>query len=252
MTTSLVLGSGGVRGIAHIGVLQALEDHGIEPDFITGSSSGAIIGSLYAAGHDADTIQSLIKDFKAYKFIDFSNLGGGILKGQKAEIFLRDQLGDKTFDDLNTPLVVNALNLNDETVEYLETGDVVEAVHASMAIPGVFQPVKRDGAYLLDAGHVNPLPVDPLPESDQIIISDVTAGKDNIDEDTRFHQVIKEFFNFIQRRQQTTQLNELRDKQGNATITPITPDTKEWNILSLHDLQEIVERGQSAGHDALQ
>jgi len=251
MTTSLVLGSGGVRGIAHIGVLQALEQHSISPDFIAGSSSGAIIGSLYASGKDPETIHELLHDFKAYKFIDFSNLGGGLLKGQKSEIFLRDQLGDTCFDELDRELVVNALDLNNETVRYLDDGDVVKAVRASMAIPGVFQPVTYDDTVLLDAGYINPLPLEPLPASDHIIISNVTNGQTDVTKDTRFHQVVKEFFTFIQRRQQTTQLDEFKATTESPTITHIQPETSEWSMLSFHDLEEIVERGRTAANTAL-
>jgi NTE family protein len=248
MTTGLVLGSGGVRGLAHVGVLEALTERNIEPDIITASSAGAIIGALYAAEYTIDDIKELIDDFKVYEFIDFTNIGSGILKGQKARLFLEEQLGDQTFEDLSVDLVVNALDLNNDTTRYIDSGDVVNALHASMAIPGVFKPVPYDENYLLDAGYVNPLPVEPLPDCDQIILVDVSRKGQPLDDDTRFHEVVKEFFYYVQRRLQRDQIDDLRERQPEADILTIKPDTESWTMLSFSDLDEVVKRGYQAAN----
>lgn len=250
MTTALVLGSGGVRGLAHVGVLEALEEAGITPDIIAGSSSGAVIGGLYASGKSASEIKTLVEDFQVYKFIDFTNIGGGILKGQKAKIFLKEQLGDVAFDELDTEFFVNALDLNNQDVKILDEGNVVSAVHASMAIPGVFKPVKRDDELLLDAGYVNPLPVQGLPPCDRIILVDVSNSPSDISEDTRFHAIVREFFSYVQHRFQENQVEALSDNQPDTTVTTIIPDTYDWTILSFSELEEIVDRGYEAARDA--
>ncbi len=251
MTTGLVLGSGGVRGLAHVGVLEALDERNIEPDIITGSSAGAIIGALYAADYTVDDIKDLVDDFKVYEFIDFTNIGSGILKGQKAKVFLKEQLGDRTFNDLTIDLVVNALDLNNDTTRYIDSGDVVNALHASMAIPGVFKPVPHEEDYLLDAGYVNPLPVEPLPACDRIILVDVSRKGQDIDPDTRFHEVVKQFFYYVQRRLQRDQIRDLEDKQPDADIITIKPETESWSMLSFNDLDEVVERGYQAADQTL-
>lgn len=251
MTTSLVLGSGGVRGLAHVGVLHVLEEHGIEPDVITGSSAGAIIGGLYAAGHTPSEITQLIDDFNVYDFIDFTNIGGGIIKGQKAKVFLREQLGNKTFSDLEKPFMANALDINNEEILYIDSGDVVDAIHASMAIPGVFKPVPYDERFLLDAGYVNPLPVQPLPESDTIILVEVGREPDTIDEETRFHDVLKQFFLYVQGNLQRDHLADLEEDQPEANIVRIAPETEQWSILSFRDLEEVISRGRTAAEQQL-
>lgn len=251
MTTAVVFGSGGARGVAHAGVIRALEEHGVDPDLVAGSSAGAVIGSLYADGHTADDIHDLVEDFRVYKFIDFTNFGSGILKGQKTKVFLQDQLGDATFDDLERDLVVNALDLNADTIKYIDTGDVVSAVHASMAIPGVFTPVERGDSYLLDAGYINPLPVQPLPACDRIILVDITPEYDGINEDSRFHDVIKQYFYYVQRHHQDQHLAGLDTEQPDADITVISPDTGEWNMLNFRSLDEVFDRGYDAAQATL-
>lgn len=246
MTTGVILGSGGVRGLAHIGVLRALEEDGVDIDIIHGSSAGAIIGGLYAAGHSVDEIMELVDEFNAYKFIDFTNIGGGILKGRKARVFLEKHIGDASFNDLDVAFGVNALDLNAGEVRFLDEGDVVDAVHASMAIPGVFRPVKRDGAYLLDAGYVDPIPATNLPSCDEVYVVDVTPEYDEIDDETRFHDVVQSFFGFVQQSFRDDHLQTLREDQDDAAIHHIEPDTSAWSILSFSELKDVIERGYEA------
>ena len=165
----LAMSSGGAKGFAHVGVIQVLEDHGIEVDMIAGSSMGAYIGSLWAAGHDARFIRDKAMELQGrwgwWKLIDpvfFPRRG--FITGHKIRKLLMQSIGDAQFCDLVRPLKVVTTNL--ETLEraVFDAGEVAAAVQASAAIPGVCEPVEIDGEYYVDGGVVDPLPVKLLRE----------------------------------------------------------------------------------------
>jgi len=155
----LALGSGSARGWSHIGVLRALRDAGIQPDVICGSSIGALVGAAYAGGElerFADWVQGLgIRD--VFGFMDF-NLAGGMLKGEKLISFWRRNFAD--FDIENSPIPFGAVatDLHSGAEVWMRQGSIADAVRASIALPGLFTPVLREGRLLVDGGLVNPVP----------------------------------------------------------------------------------------------
>lgn len=150
---ALVLGGGGSRGIAHIGVLQVIVREKIPIDLIIGTSMGAIVGALYAAGNPPDLIAERIGEFQGTSV--FSNLFSG--KSRQARIVdtLRRFLGGTKFSQLSTPLIVTAVDLISGKEVLLDSGDVVAALSASSAVPGAFPPVERDGMQLADGGVID-------------------------------------------------------------------------------------------------
>ena len=155
----LALGSGSARGWAHIGVLKALNDAGIQPDVVCGSSIGALVGAAYAGGElerFSDWVQSLgMRD--VFGFMDF-NLTGGVLKGEKLINFWRRNFAD--FDIEASPMAYGAVatDLHSGAEVWLRHGSIAKAVRASIALPGLFTPVVREGRLLVDGGLVNPVP----------------------------------------------------------------------------------------------
>ena len=156
----LALGSGSARGWAHIGVLQVLDEEGVRPDIVCGSSIGALVGAAYAAGElarFADWVQGLgMRD--VFGFMDF-NLTGGMLKGEKLIAFWRRNFAD--FDIESSPMLFGAVatDLHSGAEVWLRHGSIADAVRASIALPGLFTPVVReDGRLLVDGGLVNPVP----------------------------------------------------------------------------------------------
>lgn len=156
----LALGSGSARGWAHIGVLQALAEEGVRPDIICGSSIGALVGAAYAGGElerFSEWVQGLgMRD--VFGFMDF-NLSGGMLKGEKLIAFWRRNFAD--FDIENSPLPFGAVatDLHSGAEVWLRHGSIADAVRASIALPGLFTPVRHDdGRLLVDGGLVNPVP----------------------------------------------------------------------------------------------
>ena len=162
-TVSLVLGSGGARGYAHIGVIEELLTHGYEIKSISGSSMGALIGALYACGK--------LEVFKEWvlaldlidvaKLIDFSFTGTGIIQGDKVFQVFEEIIGDVMIEDLPIPFTAVATDLIKQKEVWIQKGRLIDAVRASIAIPTVFTPKKIGERHLIDGGVLNPLPIAP-------------------------------------------------------------------------------------------
>ena len=152
---ALVLGGGGSKGLAHLGVLHELEQVGIYPDLIVGCSSGALIGALYADNPNIQRLENLLLNLKRSDLMDFSFLASrfGIVKGNSLEKFLQTHLESKHFKNLKIPLVVVSADLISGELLELGAGPIIPALLASTAVPGVFKPVPYLGRFLVDGGH---------------------------------------------------------------------------------------------------
>lgn len=160
----LVLSAGGARGLAHVGVIQVLEENGIPVTAIAGTSMGAYVGAVYAAGLDGAGLERLareIPDRKALRaMLDFAiPPTAGLIRGNRIRRHLERTLGDLTFEQLRRPLMVVATDLDALQSHVFDSGPVAPAVHASAAIPGICTPVQLGGRRYTDGGAVDPLPV---------------------------------------------------------------------------------------------
>ena len=134
-----MLSGGGARGFAHIGVMQALQARDVRVDAIAGTSMGAILGAMAAAGHDADAIYDIADGLGWRDVLDLS-FGAGLLKGDKLKRFLQERI-PATFDALDVPLAITTTDMETGEEVILREGDLVEAVRASSSFPGAFEPV---------------------------------------------------------------------------------------------------------------
>lgn len=160
---SLVLGSGGARGYAHIGVIQELEAHGFSIRSIAGSSMGALVGGVYAAGKlevYADWVRPLQR-FDVLRLLDWTISGGGFIKGDRIIGVLRDLIGDTNIEELPIPYTAVAVDLDVQREVWFSHGSLFDAIRASIAIPTIFRPYHYQGRLLVDGGLLNPLPVSP-------------------------------------------------------------------------------------------
>ncbi|MFA5358563.1 MAG: patatin-like phospholipase family protein [Patescibacteria group bacterium] len=156
----LALGSGGVRGLAHIGVIKALLRHNIPIDYLSGASIGAWVAAHFALYRDIEKTAEFTVGRKKEKLLSFlePTLGGGLVKGEKIEAMLDGWLDKKTFADVQIPLRINATDLiSGEQVVFSE-GNLAFAARASMAVPGIFRPVIFGNRVLVDGGVSNPVP----------------------------------------------------------------------------------------------
>jgi NTE family protein len=157
----LALGSGSARGLAHLGVIRAIEDAGIEVDFIAGSSMGALIGAIYASGK-LDELEASFRDFdwkKSASFFDVVLPKSGLLDGAKVSELVRAHIHDETIEMLLKPFAAVATDIVSGEEVVIRSGDVIEAVRASISVPGIFTPVRSNGHILVDGGLTNPVPV---------------------------------------------------------------------------------------------
>lgn len=158
----LALGSGGARGLAHIGVIKTLEKNDIPIDYIAGSSIGALFGSFYAAYADSKKLEDIILGFnrrKGFELFDFT-VKGGLFKGVKAERFIGEVLDGAKFDNLKIPFAAVATDINTAESLILHKGNLVKAVRASASVPTFYQPLFYKDRLLADGGLSNPVPVD--------------------------------------------------------------------------------------------
>lgn len=176
----LALGGGSARGWAHIGVIQALTEVGIEIDCIAGTSIGSVVGSVFASGNIKDLEEVAVKlDWKqiAYLF-DVVLPKSGLIDGKKVAGFIQNHLRKTNIEELPIPFcaVSTDLNTGDEVV--IREGDIIEAVRASISIPGIFTPVRINGRTLVDGGLVNPVPVSVVRKmgADFVIAVDLSHG----------------------------------------------------------------------------
>lgn len=178
-SVSLVLGSGGARGLAHIGVIRALEKAGLEIRHIAGSSMGALIGGIYAAGR-LDAYEEWVCELEQsdiLALVDWSFSGGGLIRGRKIINKLTDLIGRYDIEELETEFTAVAVDLDLGREVWLDRGPLFDAIRASIAIPGVLAPHEYRGRTLIDGGILNPVPIAPTLRAinDLVVVADVNA-----------------------------------------------------------------------------
>ncbi|MGA7181628.1 MAG: patatin-like phospholipase RssA [Thiobacillaceae bacterium] len=177
----LALGSGSARGWAHVGVIRALEEAGIRPDLVCGTSVGSLVGAAYAAG-ELDRFEQWLLGMRMKDVVGFMDvsLSGGLLKGERVMEFFRRHFVDRPIEQLAMPFAAVATALQTGAEVWLRDGSTVEAVRASIALPGLFTPVLRDGMTLVDGGLVNPVPVSLARAMGADIVIAVDLGSDKL------------------------------------------------------------------------
>ena len=185
---SLVLGSGGARGYAHIGIIEVLEDYGYEIKSIAGSSMGALIGGLYACGKlDVYKEWVLTLDvLDVLKLLDFTIGKIGFIKGDRVFSIMEEMIGENNIEDLPIAFTAVAIDLITQKEVWLQRGDLSVAVRASIAIPTIFTPVEIKNKILIDGGILNPVPIGPTLSD----MTDLTVAVNLNSPKTIKHQII--------------------------------------------------------------
>ena len=155
----LALGGGAARGFAHIGVIQVLEENGIKPDLVVGTSAGSLVATLYAAGRNGSALVKLADSMDESAFTDWAFPGRGLIRGEALARYVREQTGNRAIEKLPLPLGIVATDLDSGAPILFQRGDPGVAVRASSAVPAVFQPVRIGTREYVDGGLVSPVPV---------------------------------------------------------------------------------------------
>ncbi len=182
------LSGGGALGFAHIGMLQAMEEVGVTPDYVAGASMGALVGAVYSAGKSPEEIKKIVLDEKLYRKSRLFSLSGAKVKGvslsshKKVRKILEKYIGTDNFAELQRHYMVSVSNLTQSTTEVKDSGGhLIDWVLASMSIPAVFEPVVMDGNIYIDGGSLNHFPTKEIREKVDILIGvDVMPGKDTV------------------------------------------------------------------------
>ncbi len=270
MEISLALGGGGAKGVAHLGVLRCLEREGFVIKAIAGTSAGGIVGAMYAAGFSADQI------IERFMQIDYAHLyarqpgdGPSLLGVAGVNQILGEMLGERTFQDLEIPLAMTAVDLSTGGEVVIKHGRVVDAVLATIAIPGIFPPQTWENYYLVDGGLLDPVPVLParslaptLPVVAVVLASpqplpvhtmDAPAFLKNVPllnqiARLRVAQAFNIFMHAIEIGGIYITETRLQLDQPDVVIRPAVVDV---GLLDRVDVPNIVERGENAAQEAL-
>lgn len=173
----LALGGGAARGFAHIGVLQVLEEQGIKPDLIVGTSAGSVVAALYASGKTPAELTNMAMTLDESTITDWVFPGRSLLKGEALAKFVRNLTGGRQIENMRLPLGIVAADLQNGQPILFRRGDPGMAVRASSSVPGVFEPVKIGGREYIDGGAVSPIPVRYAKQmgADVVIAVDISA-----------------------------------------------------------------------------
>ncbi|TDG37867.1 patatin [Pedobacter changchengzhani] len=170
MKVGIVLSGGGIRGIAHLGVLKAFSNLGITFSHISGTSAGAIAGAFFAAGIDPEEGLNIFLKTKLWRFIRPALGSLGLINIERTANVLKDYFPNNLIENLKIPLTIAAVNFSEGRLVYFNQGPLIRAIQASSCIPGVFKPIMIDGQMYVDGGILNNFPVEPLMKDCDFII----------------------------------------------------------------------------------
>ena len=260
LSIGLALGSGGASGLAHIAMLQVFDDLAIRPRMIAGTSIGAVIGALYASGLSAQEIRAIFDEFGGSsldamsalmgddvdldlgKLLTFDVSNGGLIDQSAFLRFLASKTTAKTFADLEIPLKVVATDYWSGETIVLDSGDLFEAVDASMAVPGLFAPLKRDERLLIDGGTSDPLPWNQLTGCCDLIVAVDVSGSRRHSADG-LAPLLEVLFNTFEIMQQSIVAEKMRH---GAPDIYIKPDISGIRLLHFNRIETILEQAEPA------
>ncbi len=183
MKIGLVLSGGGIRGIAHIGLIKVLEDHNIKPDIVSGASAGALVGALYAKGYSTETIIDFFHNTPLFRISFFAKNKSGLLDMEKYQTYFKEYFPEDSFESLEKQLYITATNLEDGRLDFFSSGELINPLLASAALPPVFAPVLINDKLYVDGGIMNNFPVEPLENNCDFIISSFVNPIEKVDKE---------------------------------------------------------------------
>lgn len=166
----VVLSGGGAKGFAQLGLLQAMEERGLKPEIITGSSVGAMVGALYADGYSPKEMLAIFKNDRFFDLALPKFNANSLLKTDNLQKKIKNVLRAKTFEDLNIPLIISTSNITNGEVVYFKSGVLLDKIIASFSIPILFNPTVIDGEYYVDGGLFDNFPVEQIRKDCQYVI----------------------------------------------------------------------------------
>ena len=238
----IALGGGGARGFCHIAFLKVLDELGLKPKIISGTSIGSIIGSFYAAGMSAEAMGDLLESvgFKEIrKMMDLNIFNDSALfKGRGVEEFIEEKLPVDTFEECEIPIKIVSADFWGRQQVIFESGDLIEAIRASMSLPGVFEPVEYKNQVLIDGGAVNPVPYDIIQKQCDICIAIDVSGR----REPKKKNAVPNMFEIMLSTFEIMQDAILENKKKiSKPHIYIKPDLVNVSVLEFHKSKQILE-----------
>lgn len=235
----LALGSGAARGLAHIGVLKVLQQEGIPVDLLAGSSMGSLVAVLYANRLDLEMVEKLAIHLKRKHWLDFKMPGLGFVTGERIKELVRLLTHGKQLEELSIPTAVVATDLVKGERVVFTSGPIDFAVRASISIPGIFEPVFRDGEILIDGGVIDRVPVTAVRDlgADFVIAVDVAPREATAKVEGIF-DVIIQTIGLMER--------EIMSNQLLSADVAIFPDVAEFSPTAFTQVEKCIQRGEEA------
>ncbi|MFX0559711.1 patatin-like phospholipase family protein [Tepidibacillus infernus] len=241
----IALGSGGARGLAHIGVLRVLQEHQIPIDFIAGSSMGSLIGALFANHNDINMIEKLAIHLKRKYWLDFSVPKLGLITGDKIKELIRILTHGKNIEDLPIPLAIVATDIENGQKKVFREGPIAQAVRASISIPGIFVPERVNDQLLVDGGVVERVPIHSVREMGAEFVIAVDVGM--VDAKMK----VKSIFDVIT---QTIDIMErqIYHQQIISADYVIRPNVGEISTTSFTNVKDIIDEGYRKANEVIE
>ena len=281
MKTGIALGGGGAKGLAHIGVLKVLQEHGIVPDMIAGTSIGALIGALYVLGGDIHAVEKFALGFEnsnLYPYLTPRPSSSGLISEKRIRAFLDEILGKARIEDLARPFFCPACDIRRGREVMFARGSLLQAVRASISVPVIFKPVRLGRSYLVDGGLINPVPVDVLKKNGSgftiavnVITARPTRPRRRKKANAREKQLLARLDDFFSRKLLSGHLHEepnlietflatmeiMQEKLIAARLANDLPDvtihieTSDIKMFEFYRPAEIIRRGEAAARREL-
>jgi NTE family protein len=232
----LVLSGGGARGFAHLGFIQALNESGIFPEIISGTSAGALVGVLYADGHTPREILHLMNVGSRLDFMRPAVPREGLLQINGIAKILKNNLRASTFEELKIPLYVTATDLNNGKAEYFCKGDLINAVIASASIPVLFQPVLINNIHYVDGGVLDNLPLRPIESKCRKLIGSFVNPVGYVEK-------LSGLINIAERTFMISMSKEIIEKAGKFDLLIAPPELENFKILDPEKAEDLFELG---------
>lgn len=260
MRIGIALGGGGAKGLAHIPILETLEEMGVRPSAIAGTSIGAVVGAAYASGVSAADLRGDVEDLlfgagsnggslqrrldlvlgfrQLFDLIDLDLSSGGFLRGEKVLELLYEGIRARSFEELEIPLKIVATEFWSREQVVFDSGELREAVRASMSLPVLFAPVVIGDRVLMDGGAVNPVPFDLLLEESDVVIAVDVAGERSRTRDRQVPTLTEAIFNTFQIMSKAISDEKLRLRPPHIYLRPPIVDVQVLEFEKAHEIYE--------------
>jgi NTE family protein len=235
-TIGIVLSGGGARGIAHLGILKALEEFGVVPTHLSGTSAGAIAGAFYAAGYSVTEIVAILKKGQIFSFSNFLIKRQGLFAMKGFHGLYHEYMPENSFESLNIPLYITATDILKGELVYFSSGNLAQSLMASSCIPVVFQPVQHNDSLYVDGGVLNNFPTEPLVgQCDIIIGSYVNSIKKEVEE-VHMNNIIDRCYHLAMK-------SSVQSKIDSCTLFIEPPNMSQFSLFNLRKADEIFDYG---------